>query len=65
MLGSDGIKNLSSDTKKLMGQQQNLFKSMESMTPLLGQAQEMLKTFDLKSLTGLSGLADKLNKKKE
>jgi len=65
MLGSDGIKNLSSDTKKLMGQQQNLFKSMESMTPLLGQAQEMLKTFDMKSITGLAGLADKLNKKKE
>jgi len=64
MLGNDGIKNLSADTKKLMGQQQNLFKSMESMTPLLGQAQQMLESFDIKSLTGLAGLADKLNKKK-
>ena len=63
MLGNDGIKNLSSDTKKLMGQQQNLFKSMESMAPLLGQAQQMLEQFDIKSLTGLSGLSDKLNKK--
>ena len=65
MLGSEGIKNLSSDTKKLMGQQQNLFKSMESMTPLLSQAQEMLKTFDLKSISGLGELANTLNKKKE
>ena len=57
ILGGDGIKNLTSDTQKLMAKQQELFQSMQSMTPMLNQAKQMLEGFDMKSLEGLAGLA--------
>ena len=57
ILGSDGIKNLTNDTQKLMAKQQELFKTMESMTPMLQQAKEMISGFDSKCLEGLAGLA--------
>ena len=57
ILGGDGIQNLTKDTHKLMEKQQQLFKSMESMAPMLESAQNMLKGFDMKSLQGLTGLA--------
>ena len=57
ILGGDGIQSLTKDTKQLMEQQQQLFKTMESMTPMLETAKSMLEGFDLKSLEGLSGLA--------
>lgn len=57
ILGSDGIKNLTSDTQTLMKQQQELFQTMQSMTPMLQQAKDMIEGFDMKSLEGLSGLA--------
>jgi hypothetical protein len=60
ILGSDGIQNLTQDTKKLMAQQQALFKSMESMAPMLETAQNMLKGFDLDSLKGIAGIASKV-----
>jgi len=59
ILGSDGIKNLTDDTHKLMQQQMELAKSMEAMTPLIKgimpmaeKAQEMMKSMD----TGNGGL---------
>jgi len=42
MLGREGIKNLTSDTAELMKKQQDLFKSMEAMTPLIEKATNML-----------------------
>jgi hypothetical protein len=42
ILGSKGIQGLTNETQKLMEKQQQLFKSMESMAPMLGQAKEML-----------------------
>ena len=57
ILGSDGIKNLTKDTQTLMAKQQELFQTMQSMTPMLSQAKEMIKGFDMKSLEGLAGLA--------
>ena len=56
-LGSGGIKELTKDTSKLMSQQKELFQSMQQMAPLITDAKEMLKGFDMKSLTGLAGLA--------
>ena len=47
ILGSGGMKNLSADTEKLMAQQQNLFKAMNSMMPLVTNAQDMLKGLDM------------------
>jgi hypothetical protein len=53
ILGSDGIKSLTTDTQKLMQQQMDLAKSMEAMTPLIKgimpmaeKAQEMMKSMD-------------------
>lgn len=57
MLGSDGIKQLTTDTKDLMTKQQDLFKSMEGMAPLLQNAKSMLEGFDMKNLSGLANLA--------
>jgi hypothetical protein len=51
LLGSDSIKQLTSDTQKLMLQQQNLFNTMNQMAPVLEGATTMLKTFDINKLT--------------
>jgi len=57
ILGGDGIKNLTNDTQKLMAKQKELFETMQSMTPMLQQAKDMISGFDSKSLEGLAGLA--------
>ena len=58
LLGSDSIKQLTGDTQKLMSQQQNLFNTMNQMVPVLEGAQNMLKGFDMSSLTGaLKGMS--------
>lgn len=53
ILGKDGIKGLTNDTAKLMNQQKQLFESMQSMTPLLNQAQEMMQNFDMNQINEL------------
>ena len=57
ILGSDGINKLTSDTQKLMQQQQKLFSTMENMVPMLNDAKKMLSGFDLKNLGDMAGLA--------
>lgn len=57
ILGGDGIKNLTSDTQKLMEQQTQLANAMKGMAPLLEQAKGMLQGFDLKNLDGLASMA--------
>jgi hypothetical protein len=57
ILEGDGIKNLTNDTQNLMAKQQELFQTMQTMTPMLNQAKQMLEGFDMKSLQGLAGLA--------
>ena len=54
LLGSDGIKNLTSDTQKLMDQQLQLADALKGMTPLIGQAKSMLQGLDLKGLTSIT-----------
>ena len=44
ILGSDGIKNLTKDTERLMKEQQKLGKVMENMGPMVGQVKEMMKS---------------------
>jgi len=53
ILGSEGIKNLTDDTQKLMKQQMELAKSMEGLTPIVEKMmpmaqkmQEMMKSMD-------------------
>ena len=64
ILGSDGIKRLTSDTQSLMKQQMELAKSMESMAPMIQNMAPMME--QAKSLlggmgegeNGLSGIMD-------
>lgn len=56
ILGGNGIKQLTDDTQNLMKQQMQLADAMKSMTPLMEQAQSLLKGFDMKSLSSLAGL---------
>jgi hypothetical protein len=65
LLGSDSIQQLTSDTKKLMSQQQNLFNTMQQMAPMIEGAKNMLGGFDIKGLTNslkkvsdISGISD-------
>jgi hypothetical protein len=51
ILGGDSIQKLTSDTQKLMAQQQSLFNTMNKMVPVLEGAQNMLKGFDMNSLS--------------
>lgn len=51
ILGSDSIQKLTKDTQQLMAQQQNLFNTMQNMVPVLEGAQNMLKGFDISSIT--------------
>ena len=57
IIGGDGIKRLTDDTQRLMGQQMQLADAMKSMSPLLEQAKTMLQGFDLKNLDGLAQMA--------
>jgi len=65
ILGGTGVKQLTDDTKKLMKQQQELFQSMQNMTPMLNQAQQLLEGFDMKSLGGLANLASSFTNTKK
>ena len=59
LLGSDSIKQLTTDTQKLMQQQQNLFNTMNQMVPILNSAKSMLSNFDISSLTSsLKGMGN-------
>ena len=62
ILGSDSIKQLTTDTQKLMQQQQNLFNSMNQMVPVLESAKSMLASFNIddlqKSFKNVTGLGN-------
>lgn len=62
MLGNGGLQNLTADTKKLMDQQTQLFNSMENITPMLAQAQQMMKGMDIESMNKFAGSAKSFNK---
>jgi hypothetical protein len=58
LLGNDSIKQLTTDTQKLMQQQQTLFNTMNQMVPVLEGAQNMLKGLNMETFTNsLNGLA--------
>lgn len=57
ILNPDAIDKLTKETMELMQQQQNLFSSMQSMTPLLTQANTLLKGFDVTKLQGIASAA--------
>ena len=56
VLGGEGISKLTKDTQGLMSQQLKLAEAMNNMSPLLQQAQSLLKSFDPKSMTAITDL---------
>ena len=50
MLGSDGLKGLTNETKQLVGQQQNLMKTLNSMAPILNNAKGTLENMNLPNM---------------
>ena len=69
ILGSEGIKNLTTDTQRLMQQQLDLSDSMNSMKPLIegimpmaDKLQGMMKSMDGGESGGLGGIMDMANK---
>ena len=59
LLDNDGISNLTGETKRLISEQKKLFQSMNSMTPLISQAKEMLGMFNTNDFNQMEGLARK------
>ena len=60
LLGNDSIKQLTTDTQKLMHQQQTLFNTMNQMVPVLEGAQNMLGKLNMDGLTEtLKGMVPK------
>lgn len=55
MLGDKKMSHLSDDTKKLITQQKELMDTMQSMAPILKNANSVLKTLDLGEVNGAMG----------
>lgn len=58
IIGDKGFAKMTQDTEKLMNQQENLAKAMESIGPLVQNAEKMMKGLNLDKF---SGMLDKLN----
>jgi hypothetical protein len=60
ILDSEGIKNLTNDTKGLMDQQLQLAEAMNNMTPLMENAKKMLGGLNMDDVGGLGDIINKL-----
>lgn len=58
LIGEKGFTKMTQDTEKLMNQQENLAKAMESIGPLVQNAEKMMQGLNLDRFTGM---LDKLN----
>tara|TARA_X000000950_G_scaffold190560_1_gene230185 strand:+ start:891 stop:1652 length:762 start_codon:yes stop_codon:yes gene_type:complete len=61
MLGSDGMKGLADETKKLVSQQKDLMQSLNSMAPVLSSAKQTLDNLDLPNASDLTSMLKNLN----
>tara|TARA_B100001059_G_scaffold231918_1_gene268715 strand:+ start:1303 stop:2061 length:759 start_codon:yes stop_codon:yes gene_type:complete len=61
MLGEDGVKGLTGETKKLVSQQKDLMESLKTMTPVLKSAKKTLEQMELPDMKEMQGLLGKLN----
>jgi hypothetical protein len=61
MLGSDGMKGLADETKKLVSQQKDLMQSLNSMAPVLSSAKSTLDNLDLPNASDLTAMLKGLN----
>lgn len=56
LLDPEAMQNLTKETMTLMNEQKKLFESMQSMSPLLAQAKDMLSGMDMSNLQGLGDM---------
>jgi hypothetical protein len=61
MLGEDGVKGLTNETKKLVSQQKDLMESLQTMTPVLNSAKKTLQQMELPDMKEMQNLLGKLN----
>lgn len=59
MLGQDGMKSLSDETKMLAEQQKGLMESLNNMAPMIKQAKETMKGIDFKQLNKMTNMLKK------
>ena len=60
MLGKDGMKSITNETKKLVSQQKDLMGTLNSMAPMLNSAKETLEGLNLNDMEGMSDILKKL-----
>jgi hypothetical protein len=63
ILGSDGISKLTDDTKKLMGQQKNLFNAMNELAPAVKETMSMLEGLNVGEISNMSNNTSKVAEK--
>ncbi len=63
MLGDEGIKGLSSETRRLAKQQQNLIASLNDMAPILKDAQSTLTNLKMPDMNSMKGIMSMLKGK--
>jgi hypothetical protein len=55
LIGKDGIDKMTTDTAKLVEQQNKLLKNLESMTPLIQQTSQLLNILPIDSMNNIQG----------
>lgn len=65
MLGKDGMKSITNETKKLVTQQKDLIGTLNSMTPILNNAKETLANLDLGDMGDVSEMIKKFTNTKK
>ena len=63
MLGEDGIKGITSETKKLVKQQKDLMGTLNQMAPVLSTAKETLESMNMPDMAGMADMLKQLNNK--
>ena len=56
MLGTDGMKGLAAETKKLVAQQKELVDSLGQMAPVLNSAKSTLDSLNLPDMIGITNI---------
>lgn len=55
LIGKEGIDKMTTDTSKLVEQQNNLLKNLENMTPLIEQTSKLLNILPIDSMNNIQG----------
>jgi len=63
MLGEDGVKGITSETKKLVAQQKDLMGTLNQMAPVLNTAKETLESMNMPDMAGMADMLKQLNGK--